>query len=117
MRLIYNIAIAFYVLILRIAAFFNPKARQWVEGRKHIFRKIEQALKENTQSVIWVHCASLGEFEQGRPVIEAIRLQFPDTRIFLTFFSPSGFEIRKTYQGADYIFYLPADLPFMPAVF
>ena len=112
MSLIYNIAIAFYVLIIRIAAFFNPKARQWVEGRKHIFKKIEQALKENTQSVIWIHCASLGEFEQGRPVIEAIRQQYPDTRIFLTFFSPSGFEIRKTYQGADYIFYLPADLPF-----
>jgi 3-deoxy-D-manno-octulosonic-acid transferase len=112
MSLIYNIAIAFYVLIIRIAAFFNPKARQWVEGRKHIFRRIEQALKENTQSVIWVHCASLGEFEQGRPVIEAIRQQYPDTRIFLTFFSPSGFEIRKNFQGADYIFYLPADLPF-----
>ena len=112
MSLIYNIAIAFYVIIIRIAAFFNPKARQWVEGRKKIFKKIEEVLRGNTLPIIWVHCASLGEFEQGRPVIEAIKAQLPDTRIFLTFFSPSGFEIRKDYKGADYIFYLPSDLPF-----
>ena len=112
MSLIYNIAIAFYVLIIRIAALFNPKARQWVAGRKNIFRNIEQTLHENKHPLIWVHCASLGEFEQGRPVIEAIKEQHPDIHIFLTFFSPSGFEIRKNYQGADYIFYLPSDLPF-----
>ncbi|MDP4292029.1 MAG: glycosyltransferase N-terminal domain-containing protein [Bacteroidota bacterium] len=112
MSLIYDTAIAIYVAIIRIAALFNPKARQWVVGRKHIFRKIKVALNGNTSPVIWVHCASLGEFEQGRPVIEAIREQHPDTKIFLTFFSPSGFEIRKNYQGADYIFYLPADMPY-----
>jgi 3-deoxy-D-manno-octulosonic-acid transferase len=112
MSLIYNIAIAFYVTIIRIAAFFNPKARQWVDGRKNIFRNIEEALSGNTLPLIWVHCASLGEFEQGRPVIEAIKVQHPDKGIFLTFFSPSGFEIRKDYKGADYIFYLPSDLPF-----
>jgi len=112
MSLIYNIAIAFYVMIIRIASFFNPKARQWVDGRKNIFLKIEQVLKDNTHPLIWVHCASLGEFEQGRPVIEAIKEQLPQMRIMLTFFSPSGYEIRKNYQGADYIFYLPADLPF-----
>ena len=112
MRLLYNIAIALYTIGIRLAAFFNPKARLWVTGRKNIFKKIEQALKGNTRSIIWVHCASLGEFEQGRPVIEAIKEQHPDTRIFLTFFSPSGFEIRKDYPGTDYIFYLPADTLF-----
>ena len=112
MSLIYNIAIAFYVTIIRIAAFFNPKAQQWVDGRRKIFRKIEDALRGNTLPLIWVHCASLGEFEQGRPVIEAIKVQHPDKGIFLTFFSPSGFEIRQDYKGADYIFYLPSDLPF-----
>lgn len=112
MRLIYNIAIAFYVTVIRVASLFNPKARLWVNGRKKIFKKIEQALNGNTRPLIWIHCASLGEFEQGRPVIEAIRDQHPDMRIFLTFFSPSGYEIRKDYQGADYIFYLPADSSF-----
>ena len=112
MRLLYNIAIALYTIGISLAAFFNPKARLWVTGRKNIFKKIEQALKGNTRPIIWVHCASLGEFEQGRPVIEAIKEQHPDTRIFLTFFSPSGFEIRKDYPGADYIFYLPADTLF-----
>ena len=112
MRLIYNIAIILYATLIHIAAFFNPKARLWVTGRKNIFKKIEQVLNGNTQPIIWVHCASLGEFEQGRPVIEAIKEQHPDTRIFLTFFSPSGFEIRKDYPRADYIFYLPADTPF-----
>jgi len=112
MRLFYNLAIALYVTVIHIAAFFNPKARLWVNGRKNIFKKIEQALNGNTHPLIWVHCASLGEFEQGRPVMEAIREQHPDTLIFLTFFSPSGYEIRKDYPGADYIFYLPADLFF-----
>lgn len=112
MRLIYSIAIAFYATILNVAALFNSKARLWVKGRKGIFKKIEQALKGNTRPIIWVHCASLGEFEQGRPVIEAIKEQHPGIQIFLTFFSPSGFEIRKDYPGADYIFYLPADTLF-----
>lgn len=61
--------------------------------------------------VIWFHCASLGEFEQGRPVIEAFRAAHPDWKILLTFFSPSGYEVRKNYSGADFIFYLPADTP------
>lgn len=112
MSLIYNIAIAFYTIGIHLAAFFNPKAHLWVAGRKNIFKKIEQALKGNTRPIIWVHCASLGEFEQGRPVIEAIKEQHPETRIFLTFFSPSGFEIRKDYPGADFIFYLPSDTLF-----
>jgi 3-deoxy-D-manno-octulosonic-acid transferase len=112
MSLIYNIAIALYVTLIRISAFFNPKARQWVTGRKNIFKRIEQALRGNTQPIIWLHCASLGEFEQGRPVIEALKEQQPETKIFLTFFSPSGFEIRKDYPGADYIFYLPSDMPY-----
>jgi len=84
-----------------------------VNGRKDIFAQMEEALKgeHEKKKIAWFHCASLGEFEQGRPVIEAFRKQMPDHRIFLTFFSPSGYEIRKNYSGADYIFYLPPDLP------
>ncbi|QCR25082.1 3-deoxy-D-manno-octulosonic acid transferase [Pontibacter sp. SGAir0037] len=80
-----------------------------LEGRKQQFERIEQALQHNQAPIAWFHCASLGEFEQGRPVIEAFREAFPTYKVFLTFFSPSGYEIRKNYPGADYIFYLPLD--------
>ncbi|MEO6903304.1 MAG: glycosyltransferase N-terminal domain-containing protein [Bacteroidia bacterium] len=95
-------------MIIRIGALFNPKAKQWITGRK------AQQVKWQTQDfknapVIWFHCASLGEFEQGRPVIEKIKAQHPAYKILLTFFSPSGYEIRNDYGGADYIFYLPLD--------
>jgi len=114
MYLLYSTGIRFYVLMIRLAALFQPKARLWVKGRKSIFERIAKALKDanvdpETQPVAWFHCASLGEFEQGRPVIEAYRKQFPGHKIFLTFFSPSGYEVRKAYTGADFIFYLPAD--------
>ena len=108
MIIIYNLLIQLYQFALKGASFFNPKAKQWVEGRKHIFMKIESTVKHD-KPIAWFHCASLGEFEQGRPVIEAFRERFPQFRILLTFFSPSGYEIRKNYAGADYIFYLPAD--------
>ncbi|HVD96857.1 MAG TPA: glycosyltransferase N-terminal domain-containing protein [Cytophagaceae bacterium] len=106
---IYNLSIAFYLLIIRIAAPFNKKASLWLQGRKNIFSILKEKFKGNTTPVAWFHAASLGEFEQARPVIEAFRKEYPGYRILLTFFSPSGYEIRKNYSGADDIFYLPAD--------
>lgn len=108
--LIYNLAIVLYECILSIVALWNSKARQWCEGRKGIFARMQQAIAAEDR-VVWMHVASLGEFEQGRPILEAIRQEYPDRKILLTFFSPSGYEIRKNYAGADYIFYLPSDTP------
>ncbi len=108
MILFYNLSIFFYTLLVRIASLFNPKAQQWVKGRKGILKKIEDSVKGET-NLVWFHSASLGEFEQGRPVIEAFKAKYPDYKIVLTFFSPSGYEIRKNYEGVDYVFYLPTD--------
>lgn len=105
----YNIALLFYALLLRIAAVFNPKAKLFINGRIAIFSKIKTALKLEKRPIIWMHCASLGEFEQGRPLIEKIKQEQNKYCIFLTFFSPSGYEIRKKYPLADYVFYLPLD--------
>lgn len=96
---------------------FNSKAKLWVDGRKNIFERLGSAsltnpFTERSRGMLaWFHCASLGEFEQGRPVIEAFRAKYPAYKILVTFFSPSGYEIRKNYAGADFIFYLPADTP------
>ena len=114
MLFLYDIFIYFYQLGIRIAALFgNQKAKQWIDGRKNIFHKIENALTSNfkpqTSNLIWFHCSSLGEFEQGRPVIEKLKSKNSELKIVLTFFSPSGYEVRKNYSGADYIFYLPLD--------
>jgi 3-deoxy-D-manno-octulosonic-acid transferase len=107
--LFYSIVLGLYQAGVRLISPWNPKARLWLRGRKDIFRKIATAGLEKEAQVVWMHCASLGEFEQGRPLLEKIRAEFPATRIVLTFFSPSGYEIKKDYRGADYIFYLPAD--------
>lgn len=88
---------------------FNTKAKAFNQGRAHIFARLKSQLSANTAPLIWVHCASLGEFEQGRPVIERLKKEFPNYKILLTFFSPSGYEVRKNYNQADYIFYLPWD--------
>ena len=108
MNSLYNISILFYSLLIKLVAPFNIKAKQINSGRAQTFAQMESKINHD-KPIIWVHCASLGEFEQGRPVIEAIRKQYPEYRIFLTFFSPSGYEIRKNYELADYICYLPAD--------
>ncbi|RZK82155.1 MAG: 3-deoxy-D-manno-octulosonic acid transferase [Pedobacter sp.] len=108
MLLLYNIAIQFYGLIVRIFSLFNTKAAQFVEGRKHIFERVAEKIDPN-QKHIWFHFASLGEFEQGRPVLEKIKTAYPSRRIVITFFSPSGYEIRKDYPLADGVFYLPLD--------
>lgn len=103
----YNLAISLYTWGIWIASFFNKKAKLWVNGRKNIWTDLAQNI-EPTEHLIWIHCASLGEFEQGRPLIEHLK-QTQKCKILLTFFSPSGYEIRKNYAHADYIFYLPAD--------
>jgi 3-deoxy-D-manno-octulosonic-acid transferase len=115
MHLIYTIFIHIYALAIRIASLFNSKAKLWVKGRQNIFAELESLIGNKGsefKNLIWFHCASLGEFEQGRPLIERIREQKPEIKILLTFFSPSGYEIRKNYDGADFVFYLPADTAF-----
>ncbi len=108
MNLLYSISIRLFSLILKLAAPFNMKAKQICMGRRQTFRLLSDRIK-NGDRIIWVHCASLGEFEQGRPLIEAIKKQYLTYKILLTFFSPSGYEIRKNYDLADCICYLPSD--------
>ena len=110
MKCLYNIAIWFYALAVRIVAFFNPKVRLMWQGERDAYVKIESGLREGDR-VVWVHAASLGEFEQGRPLIERLKKENPEYKILLTFFSPSGYEVRKNYAGADVITYLPLDTP------
>lgn len=111
---LYTIFLWLFRAVLQIASLFNPKAKKWVNGRKGIFKKMEQAIPAGGK-IIWMHCASLGEFEQGRPVLEKIRSEMANRKInykvLLTFFSPSGYEAQKNYAGADWVFYLPMDSP------
>jgi 3-deoxy-D-manno-octulosonic-acid transferase len=107
--LFYNIFLFAYTTGIRVAAIWNNKARQWISGRKNIFEQIAGKLTTNDLPITWVHCSSLGEFEQGRPVIEELRAHDRGSKILLTFFSPSGYEIRKNFKGADWVFYLPMD--------
>jgi 3-deoxy-D-manno-octulosonic-acid transferase len=109
MIFLYNIGIRAAAFFIGIASRFNHKAKLFTTGRKNVFIELKAALAKNTDPLVWIHCASLGEFEQGRPVIEGIRRQTPTVKILLTFFSPSGFEVRKHYEHADFIFYLPWD--------
>ncbi len=109
--ILYNLSIYFYTIAIKIAAIFNFKAKLWIDGRKNIFKNLENTL-DKTENIIWIHAASLGEFEQGRPLIEKIKQNNPNQKILLTFFSPSGYEVRKNYELADFVFYLPADTPY-----
>ncbi|NDK57069.1 3-deoxy-D-manno-octulosonic acid transferase [Pontibacter fetidus] len=109
MKLLYDIGLKAYNGLLTVAAPFNQKAKLMLQGRENQFEKLQQAFVGNTAPVVWFHCASLGEFEQGRPVIEAFKAEFTEYKVLLTFFSPSGYEVRKNYSGADFIFYLPLD--------
>ncbi|GHV72429.1 3-deoxy-D-manno-octulosonic acid transferase [Bacteroidia bacterium] len=111
MRILYTIGLYLYAMIAHLVAIRNAKAKQWIKGRKQSFSRLEQVFKHNTQPVIWFHAASLGEFEQGRPVIEAFKKKHPNYKILLTFFSPSGYNVRKQYEFADCIVYLPLDTP------
>ncbi len=105
----YRIFISLYPLFIRLAALWNPKAAKWVSGRKGLLEKIQGKLEQESRPIVWVHCSSLGEFEQGRPIIEQLKLRFPGICLVLTFFSPSGYETSQNYKGADHIFYLPSD--------
>lgn len=110
--LLYNLTTRLYFFAIRLAALWNEKARHWYQGRVGVFERLEaisEAQMIDKQRLVWMHCASLGEFEQGRPVLEALRRQYPEWRILLTFFSPSGYEIRKNYPIADWVAYLPSD--------
>lgn len=109
MIFIYNLTIKVISGLFAFASIFNTKAKLFVSGRKGLIRKIGAALDGNKSPVLWIHCASLGEFEQGRPIIETFKNEYPDYKIFLTFFSPSGYEIRKNYSLADWVYYLPWD--------
>lgn len=106
MVLFYNIIIGIARTVTMLFGWVNPKTRAFVTGRAGLLKKMASQISE---PVIWIHCASLGEFEQGRPLIEAFKQQFPTKKILLTFFSPSGYEVRKGYPLADHIFYLPWD--------
>jgi 3-deoxy-D-manno-octulosonic-acid transferase len=108
MTIVYRLGIFFYGLLIRVYALLNAKAKQFVEGRKNWERTLNNNIDAKS-SYLWFHCASLGEFEQGRPVIEEIKNRFPKYKIALTFFSPSGYEIRKNYEQADIVMYLPLD--------
>ena len=109
MLLFYNLFIRLFKIAVFVVSFFNKKARIWLEGRKNWRYQLAADFKNNTADVVWVHCASLGEFEQGKPVIEKLKNQFPQKKILLSFFSPSGYEIRKNYKNADWVYYLPLD--------
>ncbi len=108
MRILYNIVLFLYFKVIFLASFVNVRAKKLCAGQKNIFEILKQKVNSDEQ-YIWFHAASLGEFEQGRPVIERLKAEKPSLKIILTFFSPSGYEIRKNYAGADIVSYLPFD--------
>lgn len=108
--MLYNIAIYFYLIGVALASIFSKKVRKMWRGERDAFDVLKRKVEPGAQYV-WFHAASLGEFEQGRPLIERIREEHPEYSILLTFFSPSGYEVRKNYDGADIICYLPLDTP------
>ncbi len=108
MTLLYNLGIRLFNLLVIITSFFDTKAREWVKGRKGLLKHLKGVISGKDR-IVWFHASSLGEFEQGRPLMEAFKKTRPECKILLTFFSPSGYLIRKDYLGADYVFYLPLD--------
>lgn len=106
--MIYNIVIYFVLCGIAIASLFNEKVRKMWRGEREAFKILKQKVDPNAK-YIWFHAASLGEFEQGRPLMERIRKDYPQYKILLTFYSPSGYEVRKNYEGADIICYMPVD--------
>lgn len=106
----YSFGIFVYSLLVRFAALFNKKARLLVEGQRNTWKILEEKVKFDDE-MVWFHAASLGEFEQGRPLIERFKEEHPEKKVLLTFFSPSGYEVRKDYGCADVVCYLPFDTP------
>lgn len=111
MLLFYGIALKFYYAAIFIASFFNHKAKQWIEGRRNIFQRIKTEISksESGNKIIWFHCSSFGEYEQGKPVLEMLKQKFPHHKVLLTFFSPSGYVQGIKKPIADFVFYLPVD--------
>ena len=109
--IIYTIGIYLYAGLIAVASLFNKKARLLIKGHNRILDTIRPLVDPNSK-YLWFHASSLGEFEQGRPLIERIHSKHPECRILLTFFSPSGYEVRKDYKGADIVCYIPFDTPF-----
>ncbi len=107
MKLLYDLGIFLYGLIVRIASLFNPKAKLFIVGRKNVWDKLGEIKKEN---IVWFHAASLGEFEQGKPVMELLKQNHPEINLVVSFFSPSGYEQRKDWPLATTC-YLPLDTP------
>lgn len=105
----YSLALFLYRQLVRLVSYVKPKAQLWNEGQNMVWEGLEKALSHNTRPVVWFHTASLGEYEQGKPVMEAYRAQYPDHFILVTFFSPSGYEVRKNAKDVDYVSYLPLD--------
>jgi len=121
----YNVFLLLFKAGIHIAAVFNDKAKKWLNGRKGLWGRLQDEVdrlqvgspatrlideyKKKATPLVWMHCASLGEFEQGRPLLEKLKTRYPNYNFLLTFFSPSGYEIRKDYKGADYVCYLPLD--------
>ena len=110
MYVLYNIGIAIGGWMLHLLALFNPKIKKFVSGRKNVLGRLRSEVSPG-KKYIWVHSASLGEFEQGLPVIELIKSEYPGHGILITFFSPSGYEVRKKSEVADIVTYLPLDRP------
>ncbi|MGN6401530.1 MAG: 3-deoxy-D-manno-octulosonic acid transferase [Flavisolibacter sp.] len=108
MLLLYNFTVQLYFIAVRIAALWNKKAVEWISGRKNLFASLEQKITA-TDKIIWMHCSSAGEFEQGKPAIEKLKSLYPHHKILVSFFSPSGYHVAKNYQYADIITYLPLD--------
>lgn len=108
MPLLYDLGIGLYQWGIRVSAAFNPKAAKWVQGREQLWDRLE-ARRGTLNACLWMHCASVGEFEQGRPVLEALRAERPDLPVLLTFFSPSGYEAFKDLPLATHVEYLPSD--------
>jgi 3-deoxy-D-manno-octulosonic-acid transferase len=106
--LIYNLFILLYVSGIRISSLWNPKAKEWISGRKNLFEELKSKINIGDR-IIWFHCASAGEFEQGKPLIEDMKRVYPSHKIIVSFFSPSGYKAAKKYQHADVITYLPGD--------
>lgn len=109
LKILYQIFVFLYPKLAWLLSWKNEKAKKWVVGRKSLFESLNNFFISNPKPVIWIHCASLGEFEQGRPIIESLKKDYPNYQILLSFFSPSGYEVRKNYEFADFVCYLPMD--------
>ena len=110
MILFYQLFLIVYKAGIYLVSFWNKKANLWISGRKNVFEKLQTDLESSTnKKIIWMHCASLGEFEQGRPVLQKLKEEFPEINIVITFFSPSGYEIVKKNKEFTKVFYLPMD--------